>query len=608
MIYEILPNEYVFRFEISLDASLHKVWRYVSDTDRINQFLGEPPIEYEDLPDTRGGSSKLGSQKNTGFTLKFHELPSEWIEEKYFQIVREHITGPLKRFIHRIDITDEKEKITLHITMRVILRWKILAPINVTKFYLDVIPRYKKYYEKIEKLPYHEYNLAITENKKDFNQEQLTSLLHKFSLISQNDILCNQVATFILKSQDIDLLKIRPYRLAVIWNEKKKEVLEFFLRATKEGFFDMNWDVLCPSCRGAKATSHSLLKMQTKVHCPSCNIDYEADFDKSVELTFTPNPMIKQVLGGIYCASGPGSTPHVKLQVRVQANEKQNCEYRLLAGIYKLYSLQTKGILDLNVDNSGQDLETISYDGTNSEKFHIKPGTKKFLFSNLDPKEEITVKLEHAVWLENIVTASEVTSMHEFRELFSSEVLRPGEEIGVKSLSILFTDLKGSTEFYNTKGDAFAYRAVSNHFEILIRNITKYDGAIVKTIGDAIMAIFLLPVNAVLYAIQIQKEIKELNQREYGENVIILKVGIHAGPVLAVNQNEKLDYFGKTVNLAARVEGKCKGGDIVITRTLYENEKVKELIQKEKIQIEIFESNLKGFEESSELVRLVLLR
>ena len=140
----------------------------------------------------------------------------------------------------------------------------------------------------------------------------------------------------------------------------------------------------------------------------------------------------------------------------------------------------------------------------------------------------------------------------------------------------------------------------------MIQNISKYDGAIVKTIGDAIMGIFLLPVNAVLYAIQVQKEIKELNEKEYGENVIILKVGIHSGPVLAVNQNEKLDYFGKTVNLAARVEGKCKGGDIVITSTLYENEAVKELIEKEKIKMEIFESNLKGFEESSELVRLIL--
>lgn len=123
---------------------------------------------------------------------------------------------------------------------------------------------------------------------------------------------------------------------------------------------------------------------------------------------------------------------------------------------------------------------------------------------------------------------------------------------------------------------------MSNHFQILIENITKYDGAIVKTIGDAIMAIFFLPVNAVLYAIQVQKEIKDLNKKNMERMLLILKVGIHIGSVLAVNQNEKLDYFGKTVNLAARVEGKCKGGDIVITKLLYENEQVKELIKKRK--------------------------
>ena len=166
MIYEILPNEYVFRFEIPLDASLHKVWKYVSDTDRVNQFLGEPSIEYEDMPDERGGSNKEGTQKNTGFTLKFKEVAPEWVDEKYFQIVREHIAGPLKRFIHRIDLTQKNEMIILKNTIRVILRWKLLAPINVAKFHLDVIPRYKKYYKDIENLPYNEYNLGTTQIQK----------------------------------------------------------------------------------------------------------------------------------------------------------------------------------------------------------------------------------------------------------------------------------------------------------------------------------------------------------------------------------------------------------------------------------------------------------
>lgn len=607
MIYEILSNEYVFRFETSVKVSLKNTWRYVSDTERANQFLGQPVMEYQDFPLPKGGSKKEGLQTNTGFTFRFEEQPSEWVEENFYQIVRDYTQGPFKRLIHRLELTQvDEEYVRIKNTMRVILRWKILAPINLLKFYFDIIPSYKNYQLAVASHPANDYNIGVTEIIKKIKPEEHNALLHKFSLISHNELLCDLIASFILKSQDLDLIKIRPYRLAVIWHEDKREVLEFFLRGTKEGFFDMNWDVLCPSCRGPKSSSHSLSEMKKKVHCSSCNVDYEADFDKSVELTFTPNASIRKVFGGVYCASGPGSTPHLKAQVRVLPNQTEEFEYTLLSGVYRVYSQQSKAVLDITAEISGQTIDTLHYNGIESQKISILPGKKKFLLSNSDSTEEITVKLEHATWLENIVTASEVTAMQEFRELFSSQVLRPGEEIGIKNLTILFTDLKGSTEFYNTRGDAFAYKAVSSHFDILIQNISKYDGAIVKTIGDAIMGIFLLPVNAVLYAIQVQKEIKELNKKEYGENVIILKVGIHGGPVLAVNQNEKLDYFGKTVNLAARVEGKCKGGDIVITRTLYENEAVKELIIKEKIKIEVFESNLKGFEESSELVRLIL--
>ena len=607
MIYEILPNEHIFQFETIVKANKSKTWKYVSDTDRANEFLGEPVMEYRDFPLPRGGSKKEGFQKNTGFTFRFDEKPAEWVEESFFQIVREHTAGPFKRFIHRLELEEiDQNTIRVKNTMRVLLRWRILAPINLIKFHFDVIPRFKKYHKALETNPSNEYNIGITEIKKEIHQDELTPILHKFSLISHNDTLCNLVASYILKSQDLDLLKIRPYRLAQIWNEDKREVLEFFLRGTKEGYFDMNWDVLCPSCRGAKSSSHLLSDLKKKVHCSSCNVDYEADFDKSVELTFTPNASIRRVLGGIYCASGPGSTPHLKAQIRVQPQKEEEIEYTLLAGIYKVYSLQSKAVLDITVEDSGQSIDILNYDTIKNEKISIRPGNKKIVLSNPDSKEEVTIKLEHAMWLENIVTASEVTAMHEFRELFSSQVLRPGEEIGIKNLTILFTDLKGSTEFYNNRGDAFAYKAVSKHFDILTQNISKYDGAIVKTIGDAIMGIFLLPVNAVLYAIQVQKEINELNKTEYGENVIILKIGIHAGPVLAVNQNEKLDYFGKTVNLAARVEGKCKGGDIVITKNLFENNAIQNLIKEEKIKIEFFESNLKGFEENSELVRLIL--
>lgn len=152
------------------------------------------------------------------------------------------------------------------------------------------------------------------------------------------------------------------------------------------------------------------------MHCSSCNINYEADFDKSVELTFTPNPTIRQILGGIYCASGPGNTPHIHLQIRLQPNENKEVVYRLLPGIYKIYSLQTKAIVDLKIDSSGENSENISFDGIKFEQLHLTPGNKNF--SLQIQINEIVVKLEHAIWLENIVTASEVTAMHEFRNYF----------------------------------------------------------------------------------------------------------------------------------------------------------------------------------------------
>lgn len=607
MHYETQSNESFFTFEIEVKANLGKVWQYVSDTDRANQFLSEPAMAYRDFPLPQGGSKKQGSQKNTGFHFEFEEKSSEWVEGKFFQIVREYTKGPFIRFIHRLELKEiDREHTLIQTTMRVILRFKLLTPIMYLKFNFDVIPKFKNYYRQIEHSKENTYNIGITEIKHNLEFHDLSPLLHKFATISHNDTLSNLVASFILKSQEIDLVKIRPYRLAAIWHEDKKDVLDFFLRGTKEGFFDLNWDLLCPACRGAKSSYKTLAEMEKKVHCSSCNIDYNADFDKSVELTFTPNPSIRKVVSGIYCASGPGSTPHLKSQIRVAPNQTEEIEYSLLPGIYKIYSLQNNYTLQIQVSETGDKIDTIHYTGAKNEEVKTSLGKKRILLTNPNPKEEITIKLEHAVWLENIVTAAEVTAKQEFRELFSSQVLRPGEEIGIKNLSVLFTDLKGSTEFYNTRGDAFAYKAVSSHFDILIRNISKFDGAIVKTIGDAIMGVFLLPVNAVSYALQIQRELRELNKKEYGENVIVLKVGIHSGPVLAVNQNEKLDYFGKTVNLAARVEGKCKGGDIVITKVMYEDNDVKSLLVKEKIQTEIFSSNLKGFEESSELVRLIL--
>jgi hypothetical protein len=113
--------------------------------EQIN-FSVSPVMEYKDFPLPKGGSKKEGLQTNTGFTFRFEEQPSEWVEEKFYQIVRDYTQGPFKRLIHRLELTQvDEEYVRIKNTMRVILRWKILAPINLLKFHFDIIPRYRNY-------------------------------------------------------------------------------------------------------------------------------------------------------------------------------------------------------------------------------------------------------------------------------------------------------------------------------------------------------------------------------------------------------------------------------------------------------------------------------
>ena len=118
-----------------------------------------------------------------------------------------------------------------------------------------------------------------------------------------------------------------------------------------------------------------------------------------------------------------------------------------------------------------------------------------------------TFELERTTWSDQAATAADVTILQVFRDLFSSEVLRPGEEISVGSTTLMFTDLRNSTKLYREIGDAPAFGRVREHFEILEQAITAEGGSIVKTMGDSIMAAFRSPVSALQAIWDVQKQI-----------------------------------------------------------------------------------------------------
>jgi len=224
-------------------------------------------------------------------------------------------------------------------------------------------------------------------------------------------------------------------------------------------------------------------------------------------------------------------------------------------------------------------------------------------FENATGDEQLFI-LERTVWSDEAATAAEVTALQVFRDLFASEALRPGEQISVGTLTVLFTDLRNSTQMYREIGDATAFGRVMNHFDVLKQAIGDEDGALVKTIGDAVMAVFRQPVAALRAMLHAQRL---LANPPDGMQPLTLKAGLHTGPCIAVTLNDRLDYFGSTVNLAARLEGQSTGDDVIISTAVYSDPEVRDLLSDPRNHVTAarFEIPLKGFaEERFELWRV----
>src|SRR5262249_9148492 len=119
----------------------------------------------------------------------------------------------------------------------------------------------------------------------------------------------------------------------------------------------------------------------------------------------------------------------------------------------------------------------------------------------------------------------------------------------------------------------------------------------VKTIGDAVMASFADPAQAVRAAFAMQADI---GAQAYD---LVLKVGVHAGPSVVVTLNDRLDYFGSTVNMAARLQGQSEGDDIVLSRAGAADPAVRELLAGVPTRQETVA--LKGFTEPVGFLRLL---
>jgi adenylate cyclase len=590
-------KEFHYRWEYNLEASPEELWPLVADTNRFNRDASVPAVEA--LGSSPGGARRLRLFK-FGIPVEWEEQPFEWIRPYRFGVVRRYTKGPVSEMRVEAELGERPEGGTKLIYEV----WaqprnslgSIAIPVQVgllsRRSFGEIFRRYDQEIKSGKPSLYQPSPAKFAQG----GEARLRVLSEK--LISQGAPIeiVKRLAEMIEQGDDLTLARIRSHALADYWNVPRRDVLEVCLWATRVGLFDLQWEMICPHCRGSAQTSRSLTGIQSEVYCESCNVDFTINFERSVELTFRPNPSVRAVESLQFCVGGPQVTPHIIIQQLLAPGAKREVSLPLETGRYRLRSSELAGgqYLQATADGATEATLKASDDGWTSDELSLstKP---KLLFENAMDKEQWFV-LERMSWSDQAATAAEVTALQVFRDLFANEALRPGEQISVGTLAVLFTDLRGSTQLYREIGDAPAFGCVMNHFDVLRDAIAEEDGAMVKTIGDAVMAVFRRPAGALRAILKAQQVLASPTE---GMRPLLLKVGIHAGPCIAVTLNGRLDYFGCTVNMAARLEGLSSGGDVVISSAVHADPEVADMIEGADAELTAtqFEVMLKGFDE-----------
>lgn len=415
------------------------------------------------------------------------------------------------------------------------------------------------------------------------------------------------------EAPDRDLSRINILDFAARYRLDEERVIGAFLHAARLGLFELSWNVLCPGCGGVLDSNTTLKSVNREEYaCALCAAGYEPTLDEMVEVAFTVNPRVRRIaahdpdtlafpeyMRQIFWSSGidlPEGDAYERLLeqivldvVELPPGEKAILSLQLPEQFCILFDPVTHSAQFLDVKGDAtrerQNL-TVVFNKLRppTGKVTMRPGPLRLAFDN-----RTDLRVLPAVWVagpelhdllgkrKRFLTAKRLLTNQTFRDIYRTDTLDVDQRLKITSLTFLFTDLKGSTELYERVGDLVAYDMVREHFRVLHEVVASHAGAVVKTIGDAVMATFATPDQAVAAALKMRDAMCNLHAQAKHED-LVLKIGVHEGPCLAVMVNDRLDYFGQTVNIAARVQGLAVSRSIFATKAVIDNRQAAELL------------------------------
>ena len=446
----------------------------------------------------------------------------------------------------------------------------------------------------------------------------------------------SRLEALIRSDDDGALFRVNPFTFARERDLENDEAIDLFLHATAHGLFEMDWLLICPRCACAVESFARLRAVLRRFRCPECHNEYEAAMDDFIAIYFNVSPQISAtryqrpetldpfdymfVFKGVregYRANGQPYLDSVREALRglgfLEPGATATFTFEAAEGTLFGGSSDTNAgfVLQVGSERSAEPQRlrlTYLGSGYQPDRAAVARGPVVLEVENATPSRGVLGILQASPGEEDAflrfdpyLTGKHLLTSQTFKSLFRSEVVGGAQGLAIRDIALLFTDIRGSTALYQRIGDLNAFQLVQQHFDLLRETTVRHGGAIVKTIGDAVMAAYPDAALAVRAALDMRGAIQRFNE-DQGERPVSLKIGIHHGAAIAVTLNDELDYFGQTVNIASRVQEMADAAEIWITEAVWHYPGVQALL--EPYPAESRTAEFHGIEEPMTVVRI----
>jgi serine/threonine protein kinase len=544
-----------YEFVFELQSSPKALWPYVSNTDRLNRAIGLSQVE-EHVEQVGDDVHSFGRQRQAGFMLAWREHPYEWVYERRLAVERDYSEGPLRSFSSRVELVPHNGGTRLTQTIEIEPRGLVGRAAAAIEVGVRTKGALKRTYERIDQLVSGKLGKSNLVDAFEASQPLRRDVEDRFFALERQAVaqgadprVIATIGEWLRTAPTPELARIRPIALARRLQLPVNVVVDTCFYAGAVGLLSPLWDVLCPTCRVPSSMQDTLKALRDHGSCDVCRVRFALDLSTSIELVFRIHPSLREAQPETWCISSPAHTPHVVAQVRLGVGERTSLDLAVPEGSYVFTGRTLGWSRTLRVRSQAPTTRwdlALSPSSSSSSSMVLAEG-RQLLELHTDTDRAQLIRLERSTPRDDVFTASRALSSPLFKRLYPHEVLADDAMVRVGSVIILIIE------------PVFAQRADVDIEQLysLYRRIddvvTRHEGAVVRLHGDGVLSVF----HDAAAAVQAVTSLRTSS--------VNIRAALHRGPAGAVTLNERLDYFGNSIQEAIALVARARGGELLVS-------------------------------------------